>query len=823
MDLFSDDEEDHKAGTSNIITNTHEPEFAINTSYANRFQHNKERAELHRLEEKYGQAAADVLSGKRSIEEFEDSDDSDSSEDESEDEQGEQVTAEIDAAILRTLAKIKSGDADIYDSSKRVFDEEKALAAASELLPSRTRSKVDKKVTLADYQRNRLKDLIKTEKDPALALANATTSTTREDERRQAYRYGYEDRQPLSHVQEQEQLRRQVTQAFHTMDGDEQPDANDDEEEEGFFEKRAVTSEGDDDPDAYRKYLLANLGDGKSEAAVRDALSSSSNGVQEEQPAKKKTKKSSSQKKSSSGAAAENEEFLMNYILNRGWMENPQNAPRGSKRAHQDSDDEDESDDDQRGQNGGGRDWGAEAADLDAASDASFDSRAEAFEQAFNFRYEALEAGKISDQVQSYSRAHQNANSVRRVEDKRKQERAERKKRKDEEKQSKMDAIHRMRELQRNSLRDKLKQLKSIAGSKNLNINLDDLEGDFDPDKHDKLMGMFGEEYYGEEDDDDDQKPVWSDDDEEMKEIMGEDYREPQEAEEEEKVKKKEKKSKNQKKKEARRAAQDQTEGQDADEDQEMADGDGDGDEGASDVKLSKKERKKLKKQAKKAASAETPVDTDQPASSSSSAPAPMSGSERLAAERKLKDEYHALDYEDMIGDLPTRFHYTPVTKTSYGLTPVEILMGNDKDLNDVIGLKYFQPYRKSALQNRKPRDLNRKLKEFRRRLDEKQDKSGDGKKRVREDGEAGGEGKKRKGKKERQKEKMAAQADEGGKEGEDQGETSKSAAREGDIAKSTDMADADDIKAQKRKEKKERKRALKAAASATEGQTEES
>lgn len=47
--------------------------------------------------------------------------DEDDSEDETEDEDGEELTPAVDAAILRTLARIRRGDPDIYDSSKSVF------------------------------------------------------------------------------------------------------------------------------------------------------------------------------------------------------------------------------------------------------------------------------------------------------------------------------------------------------------------------------------------------------------------------------------------------------------------------------------------------------------------------------------------------------------------------------------------------------------------------------------------------------------------------------------------------------------------------------
>lgn len=60
----------------------------------------------------------------------------------------------------------------------------------------------------------------------------------------------------------------------------------------------------------------------------------------------------------------------------------------------------------------------------------------------------------------------------------------------------------------------------------------------------------------------------------------------------------------------------------------------------------------------------------------------------------KLLAEYDKLDYEDDIGGLKTRFHYRTVAKEDYGLSTDEILRLNDKELNQLVGLKRMAPYR---------------------------------------------------------------------------------------------------------------------------------
>jgi protein KRI1 len=111
-------------------------QLTINEHYAKAFQYRKEREELVKrarphsfssitssptnffilspaVKEKYGSDAdTDDLS----------SEESDSESDESEDEDGEELTPALDAAILRTLARIKARDPGIYDAGRNVFE-----------------------------------------------------------------------------------------------------------------------------------------------------------------------------------------------------------------------------------------------------------------------------------------------------------------------------------------------------------------------------------------------------------------------------------------------------------------------------------------------------------------------------------------------------------------------------------------------------------------------------------------------------------------------------------------------------------------------------
>ncbi|XP_058769144.1 uncharacterized protein LOC131643008 [Vicia villosa] len=62
-------------------------------------------------------------------------------------------------------------------------------------------------------------------------------------------------------------------------------------------------------------------------------------------------------------------------------------------------------------------------------------------------------------------------------------------------------------------------------------------------------------------------------------------------------------------------------------------------------------------------------------------------------ARQAMMEEYYKLDYEDTIGDLKTRFRYAKTKPNKFGIGSSEILLMDDKELNQYISLKKLAPY----------------------------------------------------------------------------------------------------------------------------------
>jgi hypothetical protein len=106
-------------------------QITVNEHYAKAFQYRKEREELDkRTSFKTLNIVSTFLTifslvkaelGSDISESDLENEETDSESDESEDEDGEELTMAVDAAILRTLARIKRKDPSIYESDKNIF------------------------------------------------------------------------------------------------------------------------------------------------------------------------------------------------------------------------------------------------------------------------------------------------------------------------------------------------------------------------------------------------------------------------------------------------------------------------------------------------------------------------------------------------------------------------------------------------------------------------------------------------------------------------------------------------------------------------------
>ncbi|KAI0667062.1 KRI1-like family C-terminal-domain-containing protein [Trametes maxima] len=645
-------------------------ELTINEHYAKAFEYRKEREELAKLKEKYG---SDVDEG------GEDEDDSEDAE--SEDEDGEELTPAVDAAILRTLARIKRRDPAIYESGKDIFEEEKERTKDGHL--SR-RAEKDKSKPLTMRQH---------------ALASALDGASSRSA----------SPEPLTHIEEQKELRRETITAFHAA-----AKVEAEEDEEDFLIPREKTKdEIEKEAEEYRAFLQREVGEDLSGlVTVEDDAAGVLQGVDEDsdsgRPKKKGKKDRQKEKKSTKHKQEEDQEFLMNYILNRGWIDKSArrlptykeitSSKNGGRRASADPDSISDSN-----KLGLGSDAGEEDGPLDAPLDEDdFDEVADRFESSYNFRFE--EPG--ADQIARYPRTLPEL--VRRQDTSRKEAREKKKARKEEELLKKKEEVKRLKALKLKELRAKLERI-GQEGGKRLEdteaLQDLDLEGEWDPEKHDQQMAqIYEDDGEGEDNFVGDEKPQWADD------IDIGDIALPEDDGDDSTSKKKKKKKKKKK---------------DADEDA-MDEGGVDVDEMDADVER-------------------VPMDEEE-----------WDGTEEMR-KRKLEeymDAVYGLDFNDMVGGMPTRFKYAKVEPQHFGLTPSEILMATDAELNSYMGVKKIAPYRKEGKGRTWDSKRTERLKELKSKLKER------GVGGSLQASVAAQEKKRRKGKKERMREKAAAGAD---------------------------------------------------------------
>ncbi|OJJ70584.1 hypothetical protein ASPBRDRAFT_128538 [Aspergillus brasiliensis CBS 101740] len=294
------------------------------------------------------------------------------------------------------------------------------------------------------------------------------------------------------------------------------------------------------------------------------------------------------------------------------------------------------------------------------SDDEEEDQRAEAFEEAYNFRFE--DPSKINATLITHSRDTTNKQSVRREEksSRKKRRDAERQQREEEKKQRETEK-NRLRKLKMEELQDKVNQIKEVAGFRAAELTDEDWVSFLDAAWDDKnweeeMQKRFGEDYYAEGDKEGSgdesgkkkrlKKPTW-DDDIDIKDLVPD-------FEEEEKP------------------AMDGS-------DVEMEDG-----EEGSNKKSKAQEKRDQKREARK---------------------------DRLRIQEAV-DRNLDLDISLLPGATrknATGFRYRETSPQSFGLTARDILMADDTQLNQFAGLKKLASFRDPEKKSRDQRKLGKK------------------------------------------------------------------------------------------------------------------
>lgn len=326
--------------------------------------------------------------------------------------------------------------------------------------------------------------------------------------------------------------------------------------------------------------------------------------------------------------------------------------------------------------------WGA------LSEDEEFEDRAEEFETQYNFRFEEPGAAEI------ISHPRQIESLARRDDDKRKLKREARAERKAAEKVEREAETKRQKGEKRREMEKQLAALKEEVGDADVDWTAVEkvLEGEYDEGEWDRVVG----EMLAKAAESDDEKPTWDDDDDGDYPMDEEDagWVEPQAWEETEDW--------------AAGAGEDEEDDGPINMDADFMD-----DEPAPKKKLSKKEKKKAKKAAAAAAAAAAGAGG---AAGEEEDDEKLSVAERAARVKAAADSLRSLDHEDSIGDLKTRFKYVKSAPSTFGLTPAEILLATDAELNELVSVKALAPYRRGGL-GRAGYGLGRRVRDLKARL----------------------------------------------------------------------------------------------------------
>ena len=414
-----------------------------------------------------------------------------------------------------------------------------------------------------------------------------------------------DDQEPANYNEEMKNIKDSFKEAFKND--------SDDDEEDTFLTKRKKTSEEKVKEEEDYKEWLAGQKDDLSDENVEKEMSSLRDFWNNEK-------------------IGADEKFLKDFILNKSYLENENDdyVPSYDEIVHD--------------------------SDEDLSEDERNIKKQEEFEHKYNFRFEEPD----EEFIKRYPRTIKD--SLRRQDDKRKKKRKEVEERKKQEKDQKMNEIKMLKNLKKKEIMDKLQKLKQITGNQDMELDEEDIEGDFDPQKYDKKMAEIFNNY----DDDcvaDEEKPTFSDLEEEFDDNYGDDFEDwdnwtgaggSNNGEVEHGDDKLEP------------HCEDENFNMDCDYQQEI-------------VESTKKRKGRRKSKFSQALEKSSDKPTFDP-------------SDKTFTE--YIDEYYKLDCEDLIGDLPCRFKYRSVQANDFGLSVEEVLGAEDRELNAWASLRKTCQYR---------------------------------------------------------------------------------------------------------------------------------
>ncbi|KAL0032245.1 hypothetical protein WJX79_000491 [Trebouxia sp. C0005] len=214
------------------VMNVDSPHLKVNDAFARRLQHNKQREELHRLQERHPKEAAKAA---QCVSAQQPSEEEGSSE---EDEDDGYIPNAVEKQIFETMLKIRNRDSSIYDSKKAFFADASDDDQPRQDGKATMKSKASKPMLL--------KDVIAQQ-----ALEHGAEAADSDEEEA-------EPAEP-TYIQEQQDLKRNFLQARHTAVKEEEKDGSGDDFGGGVLHKRQRAGAQDEQSDGEAADLQQSL------------------------------------------------------------------------------------------------------------------------------------------------------------------------------------------------------------------------------------------------------------------------------------------------------------------------------------------------------------------------------------------------------------------------------------------------------------------------------------------------------------------------------------------------------------------------------------